>query len=373
MKSTDTRTLRSLSRPCRFSIPDSKGLYLWVRADLKKYWIFRFTYEGKRHDTSFGSFPEITLSEAKNKAIKFRGKLLNGVNPLFLKKIQREEQKPKVTFGQYALDYINRMSPQWSSNKHSNQWESTIRTYAFPVIEKLPIDKVNTEHILQILEPIWANKSETAKRLMGRIERIISASITSGFRTSANPAIWKGHLENLLPQIRRSHTHHEALAFKEVPDFMAHLSKSETITSLALQFVILNASRTSEIIYAKHSEVSGDVFTIPPERMKARKAHQLPLCSKSLELIGRAKVLDPGSDFLFSINKKPLSNMTMLMLVKRYRSGLTVHGFRSSFRDWVSEETNHSPEVAEMALAHTIGNRVADFPLRSVSRTNGNN
>ena len=358
MKSTDIRTLRALSKPTRFSIPDSRGLHLWVRADLKKYWVYRFTFEGKRYDTSLGSFPEISLTDAKSKAIKLRGKLLNGENPLEVKKPQTGERKPTITFSRYALEYINRMAPKWSNSKHMAQWEATVSSYAFPVIGNLSLEAITTDHIVEILLPIWTTKQETARRLMGRIERIISAAITSGLRKSANPALWRGHLENLLPHIRKSQNHLEALPFKEVPELMAYLENNECVSSLALSFVILNASRTGEVIKAKRNEVCDDVFTIPPERMKARREHQVPLCPKSLELIERAKELDPDSEFIFSVRGKPLSNMAMLMLVRRYRKSLTVHGFRSAFRDWVSEETEHSPEVAEMALAHTIGNKV---------------
>jgi hypothetical protein len=270
MKSTDIRKLRALSKPIRFTIPESRGLHLWVRPDLKKYWIYRFSFEGKRFDTSLGSFPEITLSDAKNKVIKLRGTILNGENPLEAKKPKAAPQTPPITFAKYAEQYINRMSPKWSNAKHAAQWMATIKTYAFPEIGKLPLDAITTNHIVQILEPIWTSKHETARRLMGRIERIISASITSGLRTSSNPALWKGHLENLLPQIPKSRNHHEALPFGEVPSFMRYLGANESTSSLALQFVVLNASRTSEVVYAKKTEVHANIFTIPPERMKAR-------------------------------------------------------------------------------------------------------
>ena len=358
MKSINVRTLLALSKPTRFTIPGSRGLHLWVRPDLKKYWVYRFSFEGKRFDTSLGCFPEITLAEARNKVIKLRGKILNGENPLEAKKQKASPQTPQITFAKYAEQYINRMSPKWSNAKHAAQWMATVKTYAFPRIGKLPLDAITTNHIVQILEPIWTTKHETARRLMGRMERIISASITSGLRTSSNPALWKGHLENLLPQIPKSGKHHEALPFGEVPSFMRYLRANESTSSLALQFVILNASRTSEVVYAKRTEIHEDIFAIPPQRMKARKTHEVPLCPRSLQLLEEARMNDPESEYLFSNNGRPLSRMAMLMLLRRYRPGLTVHGFRSSFRDWVSEVTEHSPEVAEMALAHTIGNKV---------------
>jgi integrase len=194
--------------------------------------------------------------------------------------------------------------------------------------------------------------------LRGRIERILSAAITSKHRNSTNPAIWKGHLENLLPAHKASQEHHEALAYEEIPEFMKKLRNTEGISALALEFTILNANRTGEVLLGKRAEIDGNVWTIPANRMKTNKEHQVPLCNRSLEILSIAQFLDPDSEYLFSRNRKPLSNMSMLMMVRRMKKGLTVHGFRSTFRDWVSEETEHSPEVAEMALAHAIGNKV---------------
>jgi integrase len=329
-----------------------------VRPDLKKYWVYRFSFDGKRFDTSLGSFPEITLAEARNKVIKLKGKILNGENPLEGKKLRAANQTPPITFDNYAEQYINRMSPKWRNAKHLSQWVGTIKTYAFPVIGKLPLEAITTSHIVQILEPIWIAKPETARRLMGRLERIISGAITSGLRASSNPALWRGHLENLLPRIPQVVSHYAAMPFVEVPSFMSYLEGKVSTSSLALQFVILNALRTGEVIDAKRTEVSGNLLSIPADRMKAGKMHEVPLCRRSVELIEQAMLRDPESKYLFSNNGRPLSRMAMLMLLRKYKDGLTVHGFRSSFRDWVSEATDHSPEVAEMALAHTISNKV---------------
>jgi integrase len=359
-KSTDIRTLKGLDRPTRFTIPDTKGLHLWVRDDLKKYWVFRFTVDGKRHDTGLGSFPEITLADAKHKVAKLRGLLANGINPAELKQKQREatKEKTKVTFAEYARNHINRMSPNWWSHKSEKQWVNTLTTYAYPVIGKLDLDAITTEHVLRILEPIWIIKSQTSSRLRGRIERIISAAITQGLRQKANPAIWKGHLEHLLPAQRKSEKHYEALPYAEIPELMAHLSKIKAVSYLALQFTILTAARTGEVRFAEWSEIKDDVWVIPANRMKAKREHQVPLCSRALELLKEAHHLAKDSTFIFNNYGRPLSSMGMLMVIRRYRIGLTVHGFRSSFRDWVSEETTHSNEVAEMALAHAITNKV---------------
>lgn len=360
-KSTDIRTLKNLIKPTRYSIPDSRGLHLWVRSDGKKYWVFRYTYGGTRFDMSLGSFPEISLPEARVTHQRLRGILLNGNNPSDEKRIKRAERirtKQSIKFSKFALDYIERMSPKWTNLAHERQWHSSMSIYANPVLGNLTLDEITTDDILEVLTPIWSTKNETAIRLRGRLERIISASITSGLRTKSNPALWRGHLENLLPAIKRTHEHFEALNYKDLPTFMARLNAIECVSSLALQFTILNASRSGEVLYAKRNEVAEGIWTIPAERMKARREHQVPLCSRSLKILEKAMELDPEGDYLFSKKQKHLSNMAMLMKVRRLKKGLTVHGFRSTFRDWVSEETEHSPEVAEMALAHTIANKV---------------
>jgi len=360
-KSTDIRTLKNLNHPTRYSIPDCRGLHLWIRSDGKKYWVFRYTYEGTRVDMSLGNFPDISLSEVRIKHQRLRSILLQGVNPADEKRIKRAEKtkaQKSIKFAKFALDYIKRMSPKWTNKAHETQWVSNMHNYAIPVLGDLSLEEITTDDILEVLTPIWATKNETAIRLRGRLERIISASITSGLRTQSNPAIWRGHLENLLPGIKRTHKHFEALNYKELPTFMSKLCAVDCISSLALQFTILNASRTSEVLLAERSEVTENLWTIPASRMKARNEHQVPLGSRAIEILEKAKSLDPHSAYLFSINGEHLSSMAMLMKVRRLKPKITVHGFRSTFRDWVSEETQHSPEVAEMALAHTIINKV---------------
>jgi integrase len=249
------------------------------------------------------------------------------------------------------------MKPKWRNEKHAHQWLSTIETYAFPVIGELPLDEIDTNHLLQILQPIWHKKSETASRVRGRIERIMSAAITLKHRPTSNPALWKGHLENLIPKQKPSDKHHAALPYEEIPQFMAVLRELDSISAMALEFTILTASRTGEVVNALKSEIFGSVWTIPGNRMKAGKTHQVPLSQRALDILTIAQSIDPNSDYLFSKNGKPMTNMAMLMTVRRFSAGITVHGFRSTFRDWISEETEHNHEVAEMALAHTISNK----------------
>jgi integrase len=352
--------VKKLSKAGRHTDDQTKGLHLWVKATGQKYWIFRYTNQEKRPSLSFGSYPDVGLRQAREKAIEARNQINKGIDPLQEKKAAKSVLKPSAAakFSEFALAYIETMRPQWRNQKHGDQWVATVRSYAFPVIGEMPLDEIETQHILEILTPIWQNKSETAMRLRGRLERILSAAITRKFRTAPNPALWKGHLENLLPTQRASDKHHEALQYKEMHAFMYKLRETEGISALALEFAILNASRTGEVVQGLRKEVQGQVWTIPGSRMKAGQQHQVPLCQRSLNLLQIAQSLDPESQYLFSRSGKPLSNMAMLMMVRRMKAGLTVHGFRSTFRDWVSEETDHSPEVAEMALAHTIGNKV---------------
>ncbi len=354
------RVIQNLNRVGRHTDDKTKGLHLWVKPSMQKYWVFRYTVNGKRQGMGLGAYPDVGLREAREKAVEARSTVNKGISPIEAKKQASSLQAAlKVpNFRDFATDYIETMKSKWRNEKHADQWVSTVKTYAFPVIGDLPLDAIDTTHILQILQPIWLTKSETASRLRGRIERILSASITRKYRISVNPALWKGHLENLMPPPKSSDKHHEALPYEELPQFMATLREMDSMSALALEFTILNAARTGEVTKGLRSEVRDSVWTIPGSRMKSGKMHQVPLCQRSLDILTIAQNQDLNSQYLFSRDGKHLSNMAMLMMVRRLRVGLTVHGFRSTFRDWISEKTEHSPEVAEMALAHTIGNKV---------------
>jgi integrase len=359
MAMTD-KSFSSKTKPGRYTDDNTKGLHLWIKPSDQKYWIFRYTFNGKRKGLSLGAYPEITLKMARQRAVEARNMINKGVCPSTAKTasktVVKEVEAP--IFETFALDYIETMRPKWKNPKHASQWVATIKTYAFPVIGHIQLHQIDTPQVLDILQPIWLTKSVTAKRLRGRLEKILGAALTRKHRTGQNPAAWRGHLENLLPIHKPSNKHHEALPYKELPQFIKSLRQADCLSALAMEFTILNASRTGEVLYAKRCEIEGDVWTIPASRMKAGQEHQVPLCQRSLDILKIAQSMDPDSDFLFSTKRKSLSGMAMLMLARRLRPGLTVHGFRSTFRDWVSEETDFSPEIAEMALAHTIGNRV---------------
>lgn len=356
----DTQTIKNLKKPGRYTDALAMGLHLWVKDSNKKYWIYRYTMDGKQRNIGLGPYPDVGLADARIKAIEARKKVVNGIDPKPHKETRIEMEKQKATFSEFAKQFIETKSSEWTNTKHRLQWEFTIEEYANPVIGNLKLDQITTEDILKILSPIWAKKTETATRLRGRIELILAAATTRRLRSGLNPAQWKGHLETVLakPNKIKKVKHHAALPFDEIPEFMEQLREMGTMAALALEFCILNASRTGEVIGGKRNEVSESVWIIPGERMKAKREHRVPLCERSIQILKISELLDPDSEYLFSRKTKPLSNMAMTMVIRRLKKKVTVHGFRSTFRDWVSERTDHSSEVAEMSLAHAISNKV---------------
>ena len=357
--------VENLKVPGRYTDALVKGLHLWVKANLKKYWIFRFSSNGKQHNISLGAYPKISIAEARIKAQKARDELDKGSNPLTQRKearLKNKAEKPLAikTFRMFSLECLQKKRLEWANTKHADQWLYTLEEFAFPVIGDLPVNEVTMEHILAILTPIWTTKTETASRLRGRLEWILAAATTLQLRRGSNPASWRGHLQTVLPAPKKiaKVKHFKALPYPEIPELLRRLNDLCSIGALALEFTILNASRSGEVFGGLRSEVSGDIWTIPAARMKAKKKHRVPLCSRSLEILAIARAMDPESSYLFSRKGKPLSSMTMAMVLRRLRVDVTVHGFRSAFRDWAAEETNHSSEVIEMALAHSITNRV---------------
>jgi integrase len=360
----DYRTTLNLKKHGRYTDSHVKGLQLLIKPSGTKYWLLRFAINGRRHELGIGPFPDLLPKEARQIAQEARTLKAKGENPLASRIAQKAQRKAlerkKVTFRDFALTCIEDKQSEWSSDKHAAQWSYSLEKFAFPVIGDMALDDIDTDDILKILTPIWKSKTETASRLRGRLEWILAAACTRKLRDGMNPALWRGHLQTILPAPKKmvEVRHHPALAYRALPEFLVRLRNTDGVAALALEFAILNASRTGEVLGGLRSEIDGDIWTISANRMKARKEHRVPLTSRSLEIIAIAKAMDEDSRYLFSRNGKPLSNMAMPMLLRRLNTSITVHGFRSSFRDWVSEETQHSPEVAEMALAHTIKNKV---------------
>jgi integrase len=319
-------------------------------------WVFRYRHRGKRHDLGLGSANLITLSRAREIAATARTSLANGIDPLTTR---RKSATP--TFGETADELVADLSPSWRNEKHRAQWRMTLETYAAP-LRSLPVDEVAVEHVLAVLKPIWATKPETASRLRGRIERVLDAARAKAHRKGENPARWRGHLDHLLPARQRlTRGHHAAMAFGDLPEFIRSLQKHEAVAALALEFLILTAGRTGEVLGAQWPEVDleGGIWTVPANRMKTAREHRVPLPRRAIEILALMQSIRT-SDYVFPGRRrgKPLSSMALEMVLRRMRvEGVTVHGFRSTFRDWAGELSHFPREVAEAALAHTVGDQ----------------
>ena len=341
---------------------DGGGLYLSISGNGGKRWVFLFRRNGRSREMGLGSFSSVPLARAREFASDARQMVARGIDPI--------EGRPKadagLIFSECAVRYIEANKPGWKNVKHAQQWKNTLETYANLTIGKLPAAEVTTDHIIKILNPIWSTKSETASRVRSRIELVLDWAKVHGHRTGENPARWRGHLDQILPKrskVRRVE-HHPALPFAEVPAFVAALQSRRAMAARALEFTILTAARTNEIIGGTWAEVNAGaaIWTVPPIRMKADREHRVPLAPRALEILtdlSRQVVAKP-SDWIFPGESEDgsLSNNAMLSLLDRMDMGhITVHGFRSSFRDWASETTPFPHEVVEMALAHTIENK----------------
>jgi integrase len=366
MARLNTAKLRTLTKPGTYG--DGAGLYLQVRGPSQRSWVFRFKIGGQGHLMGLGAHPEVGLAEARDAATAARRAVRGGVNPIDQRKAERADVAARAglnTFSEVAQAYIQSHGDGWRNAKHRAQWVNTLETYAAPIIGKLPVAQVDVGAVMRVLEPIWREKPETASRLRGRIEATLDYAAARGWRTGDNPARWRGHIQNLLParaKLARV-AHHPALPWREMGAFMAMLRDQDGAAALALEFVILTAARTSEVLGARWCEmdIHAGVWSVPGERMKAGREHRVPLSPAALNVLGRAAKLlatrDKGDAFVFPGRSagKGLSSMALLMLLRRSERGdLTSHGFRSSFRDWCAEATNYPRELAEAALAHVI-------------------
>lgn len=348
--------------------PDGGGLYLQVSGNGAKSWIFRYKASGRARDMGLGPLSAISLAAARDLAAVYRRQRLAGLDPIEVRKDQRAQQKldaaKATTFDQASEAYIAAHSGGWRNPKHRSQWTNTLQTYASPVIGGISVQSVDTDLVLKVLEPIWQSKTETASRVRGRIEAILDWAKARGMRTGENPARWRGHLQNLLPKRSRVQQvrHHPALPYTEIPDFLALVTQREDIASSALVFSVLTAARTGEVLGARWDEIDmkAAVWTVPASRMKGAREHRVPLSSEALAVLSKL-ARERINEFVFPGLKRgrPLSNMSLLMLLRNLkRSDITVHGFRSTFRDWAAERTNFPREIAEAALAHAVKDKV---------------
>ncbi len=341
---------------------DGGGLYLFVSPGGRRRWVFRYARAGRVVEMGLGGAGRgaVSLAKAREQAAAMRAALGKGDDPLAARRSSAAARDAIPGFGAVADAYVELMRPSWRSGKHADQWAMTLGRHAAP-IRDLPIDRVDTDAVLAVLIPLWQRTPETAERLRGRIEAVLDHGKAKGLRSGENPARWRGHLDQMLPKRQRlSRGHHSAIAYDEVPVFVAALRLREAPAARLLEFTILTAARTGEALRARWSEVDLDkaIWTVPASRMKSGREHRVPLAQQTLAILtDRPRGGDDAFVFAGS-HGRPLSNMAMLTLLKRMgRSDITVHGFRSAFRDWAAETTAFPHEVCEMALAHTIGNK----------------
>ncbi|SDX69223.1 tyrosine-type recombinase/integrase [Thiocapsa roseopersicina] len=359
-----TARTAATAKPGRHS--DGEGLILSVSKTGSRSWYLRFQLNGKRRDMALGSAADVTLAQAREQAGKARALVRAGIDPIEHRKV---ETATVPTFTSAAAQYIRSHRHGWSNRKHARQWVATLKTYARPAIGSKPVDTIGTEDILAVLSPIWTTKTETAKRVQGRMENILDWCAARKFRDASNPARWRGHLDHLLPKPTKVSkvTHHPAMPWPALPSFMTELRSNPSISSQALRFLILSACRTSEVIGAQWSEVDLDaaVWTIPGDRMKAGREHRVPLSDEALAIVKALPRIE-GNPFVFpgARQGRPLSNMALLQLMRGLghgvngeKSAAVPHGFRSTFRDWCGEVSSHPREVAEAALAHVNGDK----------------
>jgi integrase len=361
-----SRAVETLIKPGRHA--DGGNLYLTVRPGGSRQWVFFYRKQHRLREMSFGSYPAVTLAKARQLAAEARGQISNGNDPLEIRRQAMEDRQfveqaaaGIPTFGAYALALIDRIEGGFRNAKHRRQWRQTLTDYSAP-IWNTPINRVDTAGVLACVTPIWQIKPDTASRVRGRIERVLNAAKAEKLRVGENPAAWRGHLDATLPKPNKlSRGHLAALPYVDMPAFMVDLRGRDATAALALEFLILTASRTGEALGARWDEIdlTAGLWTIPALRMKAGREHRVPLPARALEIVKRLSATR-AADFVFPGQRTggPLSKMAMLALLRRMnRADITAHGFRSAFSDWASEVSPFNAELRETALAHTIANK----------------
>ncbi len=358
--------VKRLCEPGLHFVGGVSGLALQVLPTGGKSWILRATVGGRRRDMGLGGYPSIPLAEARQRARAARDQIRGGVDPIVnLQRVKSElvaSQRASINFKKCSESYISAHQAGWRNQKHAAQWTRTLEQYAFPTIGDLRVDHIQLAHVLNILEPIWTTKTETASRLRGRIESILDWAKGRGFRSGDNPAAWKGNLDAQLarPEKIKKVKHHAAVPISEMPSFYASLKDVSGTGSRALQFLILTAARSGEVRGATWQEIDVErrTWSVPADRMKAHREHRVALSSEALDLL-RSIGPGRGDELIFpSPSGKPLSDMTLSAVMRRMKRTEVPHGFRSTFRDWVAELTTYPGEMAEIALAHVISNAV---------------
>lgn len=357
--------VRALTSEGSYAVGGVAGLNLRVQQGGSRSWVMRYVVDGKRFHMGLGSYPSLSLADAREKARLVRQQCLDGIHPMAHKKAlasQRAAEKVTLkTFKEVAEAYMSAHGQSWRNPKHRAQWSSTLERYVYPVMGSLLVRDVEQSHVMAALEPIWTTKNETASRVRGRIETILDFAKVRGLRQRDNPAVWKGQLDKLLPQPSRvkSAGHQKALPFQEMPAFMTKLKNVDGVSARALEFLALSAARSGEVRGARWPEfdLPNRVWTVPSSRMKSGTEHRVPLSARLIELLGAIPRVH-GCDYVFPGRKlQPLSDMSLSAVMRRMNVDAVPHGLRSTFRDWAGEVTDFPREVAEAALAHTLQNK----------------
>lgn len=353
-----------LSTPGRHTVGKVAGLALQITPSGARSWVLRTTVGGRRREIGLGSYPAVSLKEAQARAQAKRDEIEAGIDPVLARKEAASrllaDQAREMTFQEAARRFIKAKAVEWSNAKHADQWTNTLTEYAYPVIGKMLVGHVNRTHIVEILEPIWTTKTETASRVRGRIESVLDWARVKGLREEGiNPATWRGNLDKLLsaPKKTKRVRNHPALPLDQMAAFMVTLRASEGMGARCLEFLILTAARSGEARGARRIEIDLQrrIWIVPAERMKAKKEHRVPLSPAAVALLKSLPECEPDALLFPGVRGGLLSDMTLLAIMRRHELEATPHGFRSTFRDWASEHTNYPRELAEVALAHLKG------------------
>jgi integrase len=355
-----------LTTPGHHAVGGVAGLYLYVLDTGARSWVLRTMVGTKRRHMGLGGYPDVPLAQAREKARAAKTEVSQGVDPIGKRNEQaillKAQQATHITFEEAASEYIETHEKSWKNPKHRAQWSSTLKTYAYPHIGSLLVKEIDQEHLLKILKPIWTTKTETASRLRGRIESVLDWAATRKLRSVENPARWRGNLKTLLPAPSKVQkvTNHKAVPYKGMAHFMADLRTREGMAARALEFAILCASRSGEVRGAVWSEIdlAAALWTIPPERMKAGIEHRVPLSTSAIKLLKALPRSETSNLVFVGPGDRPLSDMALTALMRRMKVDAVPHGFRSTFRDWVGDCTDHRRDVAEFALAHKLADDV---------------
>jgi integrase len=358
--------VRRLTRPGRWSVGGADGLALQVTESGSRSWVLRITTGGRQREMGLGGFPTVTLADARDKARKHRALVKEGIDPIAARhsaaSAASAESQAQKTFSEVAAQYIAQHESSWKNAKHQAQWAATLRTYAEPSIGRLLVRDIRATHVIGVLEPIWTTKTETATRVRSRMELVLDFAAARGFREGPNPARWKGNLDAALPNASKVAPvrHHAAVEVKEAAPFMKRLRLQEGFGARALEFAVLTAARSGEVRGATWSEIDlpRALWTIPATRMKSGREHRVPLSKPAIKVLRSMPGERKPEEHVFPGMRGQLSDMSLTAVLRRMAVSATAHGFRSTFRDWVSEYTEHSGEVAEMALSHAIGDKV---------------